>query len=48
MDEARFDALPRVLTTLESRRTTLRTLLCTLFGGALLGPSLDALAGLIV
>src|SRR5215208_6212745 len=44
MDENLFDAIARALTTSGSRRTTLRALLGTLAGGALLGPSLDALA----
>src|SRR5215207_9681448 len=46
MDETRLDAMTRALTTPKSRRTTRRTLLGRRFGGALLGPSLDALAGL--
>ena len=39
----RFDALSRTLTKSGSRRTTLRALLGTLFGGALLDPSADSL-----
>jgi DNA-binding beta-propeller fold protein YncE len=44
MDENRFDAIARALTTSRSRRTTLRTLLGTLLGAALPRLSPDALA----
>ena len=43
MDADRFDALSRTLTKSGSRRATLRALLGTLFGRALLDPSADAL-----
>ena len=44
MDADRFDALSRALTTTRSRRTTLRALLGTLLGSALLEASPDTLA----